>query len=283
MRGHFIVIALLMSYLLASYRYRSYLAIREGFKADELAEDEKEEKIDKKEKNKKEKDKKDNKEKEKEVVFDVDKLRYGYMNTFNMALSKEPLEVLKEPLPLQGIPDMPLNSSKKTKDECMDLFKMTNLEVDNKKEVKRNRKNFKSYDEDPLKPFLDYFEKNKLKVDRDRLNKVINDCAILSLRLKKIYNRPRPYQLCYFYGQPIQYLKSKHADTPSYPSSYALQSYVIAYLLGSKYSKHQKNLEEIADQISWSRVHSGNNFESDIECSKAILINLRNHLDTIEV
>jgi hypothetical protein len=260
MRGHFIVIAMILSYFLVSYKYSK---MYEGFESEEEPEEKKEDKI----------------------LFDIDKMKYGYLNTFYEALSKEPLEVLKEPLPLQDIPKVPLNSSKKTKEECKNMLKITTLNVNknDKKKIRENRRDFEKYDKDPLKPFLDYCNKNKLKYNRDRINKVLYDCAIISLRLKKINNRPRPYQLCFAYGQPIQYLRSEKADTPSFPSSYALQSYVIAYLLGNKYTKHQVKFEDIADRISWSRVHSGNNFESDIECSKAILMNLRNYLDTIEV
>ena len=215
--------------------------------------------------------------------LDLNKLKWGYLNTFYSGLEREPLEILKEPLPLQNIPDCPTNNSEKTSKECQKLFDITNLTIDNKKEVAENRRNFKEYDKDPLKPFLKYCDDKKLKYKKDVLDKIVKDCAIISLKLKQIYNRPRPYQLCYIYGYPIKYLRSKHSDTPSYPSSYALQSYVIAYILGSKYSNHQKEIEKIADAISWSRVWSGNNFETDIECSKIIMLSLRNYLDTIEL
>lgn len=216
-------------------------------------------------------------------VLDIDKLKYGYLNTFYTALLKEPLELLKEPLPLQGISEPSKNSSTKTSEECKRIFDLTNLTVNNPKEVIVSRRNFSELDKDPLKPFLKYCDSNKLKYKRDVLDIIVKDCAIIALKLKQIYNRPRPYQLCNIYGYPIKYLRSEHADTPSYPSSYALQSYVIGYLLGNRYPKHQSKIEKITDEISWSRVYSGNNFESDIECSKAIMFNLRNYLDTIEI
>lgn len=254
-RGYLIVISLIIAYFIVSYSYSRN--IKEGFEVQKRS-----------------------------IVkpnMDIDKVKWGYLNTFYEGLIKEPLDILKEPLPLQNIPECPLNSSDKTRKECQKLFEITNLTIDNKKEVAENRRRFKDLDKDPVKPFLKYCDDKKLKYKKDVIDKLVKDCAIISLKLKQIYNRPRPHQLCMIYGYPIKYLRSKHADTPSYPSSYAVQSYILAYVLGSKYSAHQKEFEKLSNDISWSRVWSGNNFESDIECSKLVMFNLRNYLDTIEI
>jgi len=149
--------------------------------------------------------------------------------------------------------------------------------------MKDLRDRFKKIDKDPLESFQKLIKDKKLNIKDSRLEKLVKDCAILSLKLKTIYNRARPYQICYKYGYPIKYLKSKHADTPSYPSSYALQAYSIAFVLGRKYEKYQKEIEQIANDIAWSRVYSGNNFESDIECSKKIVLNLKMYLESVEL
>lgn len=209
-----------------------------------------------------------------------DPLSYGYLNTFYTELSKEKLEYFAEPLPLQGIDEPSSSSSKKTQDECSKLFDYTNNPT---KEMKDLREKFKKLDKDPLDPFQKFIKDKKLKIKDSRLEKLVKDCAILSLKLKTIYNRGRPYQICYKYGFPIKYLKSKHADTPSYPSSYALQAYSIAFVLGRKHEKYQKEIEKIANDIAWSRVYSGNNFESDIECSKKIVLNLKMYLESVEL
>jgi hypothetical protein len=209
-----------------------------------------------------------------------DPLSYGYLNTFYTELSKEKLEYFAEPLPLQGIDEPSISSSKKTQDECSKLFDYTNNPT---KEMKDLRERFKKLDKDPLEPFQKFIKDNKLKIKDSRLEKLVKDCAILSLKLKTIYNRGRPYQICYKYGYPIKYLKSKHSDTPSYPSSYALQAYSIAFVLGRKHEQYQKEIEKIANDIAWSRVYSGNNFESDIECSKKIVLNLKMYLESVEL
>jgi hypothetical protein len=209
-----------------------------------------------------------------------DPLSYGYLNTFYTELSKEKLEYFAEPLPLQGIDEPFSSSSNETQKECKQLFDYTNNPT---KEMKDLRERFKKLDKDPLEPFQKFIKENKLKIKDSRLEKLVKDCAILSLKLKTIYNRGRPYQICYTYGFPIKYLKSKHADTPSYPSSYALQAYSIAFVLGRKHEKYQKEIEKIANDIAWSRVYSGNNFESDIECSKKIVLNLKMYLESVEL
>lgn len=205
---------------------------------------------------------------------------YGYLNTFYTELQKEKLEYFVEPLPLQGIDKPEADSSPSTEKECKQLFDFTNQPT---KEMKDLRDQFKKLDKDPMKPFEQIMKDKKMKIKQNRLDKLVKDCAILSLKLKTIYNRSRPYQVCYRYGYPIKYLRSKHADTPSYPSSYALQAYSVAFVLGRKYPKQQKELEKIANDLAWSRVYSGNNFVSDIECAKKIVLNLRIYLESVEL
>jgi hypothetical protein len=203
---------------------------------------------------------------------------YGYLNTFYTELMKEKLEYFVEPLPLQGIDQPAKASSREIQDECKTLFDYTNSPTS---DMKKSRAGFKRLDRDPLKPFMAIIKKQGLKINTIRLDKLVKDCAILSLKLKTIYNRARPFQICYKYGYPIRYLRSRYADTPSYPSSYALQAYSVAYVLGKKYEKYQKDIEKVANDIAWSRVYSGNNFVSDIECAKKITLNLRIYLDSI--
>jgi hypothetical protein len=205
-----------------------------------------------------------------------DTLNYGYLNSFYSELMKEKMTYFVEPLPLQGIEDVPKDESK----ECKLVYDHT---ISPNSDSTRLREIFKDLDKDPVKPFQKIIKANKLKINQKRLNKLVQDCAILSLKLKSIYNRARPYQLCYKYGYPLKYIRSLHADTPSYPSSYALQAYSIAYVLGRKYKKYQTQIEKAANDIAWSRVYSGNNFESDIECSKNIVLNLRIYLESIDI
>lgn len=205
-----------------------------------------------------------------------DQINYGYLNTFYTELMKEKMTYFVEPLPLQGIEEPPTNDTS----ECKQVYEHT---VNPSNDSTRLRSIFSTLDKDPVKPFQKLIKANKLKVNQKRLDKLVKDCAILSLKLKSIYNRARPYQLCYKYGYPLKYIKSQHADTPSYPSSYALQAYSIAYVLGKKYKMYQKDIEKIANEIAWSRVYSGNNFESDIECSKNIVLNLRVYLESIDL
>ena len=205
---------------------------------------------------------------------------YGHLNTFYTELAKEKMDYFVEPLPLQGIEKIVTTQDSQIIDECRQLFEWTTRPA---AEIVRIRQSFQEWDRDPLQPFLTLIKSKKMKVDRTKLDKLVKDCAVLALKLKMIYNKARPFQLCYKHGFPLQYLQSAHADTPSFPSSFALQAYSLAYVLGRKYEKHQKNIEKLANDIAWSRVYSGNNFESDISGAKQIVLNLRIYLESIDL
>lgn len=202
---------------------------------------------------------------------------YGYINTFYTELAKEKMDYFVEPLPLQGIKEPSVGM---IQTECKQVFDWTNSPT---AEMSRLRDSFKAWDEDPIKPFLALAKSKNMKINRSKLDKLVKDCAVLALKLKIIYNRARPYQECYNYGYPLKYLRSAHGDTPSFPSSYALQAFSVAYVLGRKYEKHQALIEKVGNDIAWSRVYSGNNFESDIASSKQIVLNLRMYLESIDI
>ena len=217
---------------------------------------------------------------------------YGHLNTFYTELAKEKMDYFVEPLPLQGIEKIVTTQDSQIIDECRQLFEWTTRPAVGtaaavgavaKAEIVRIRQSFQEWDRDPLQPFLTLIKSKKMKVDRTKLDKLVKDCAVLALKLKMIYNKARPFQLCFKHGFPLQYLQSAHADTPSFPSSFALQAYSLAYVLGRKYEKHQKNIEKLANDIAWSRVYSGNNFESDISGAKQIVLNLRIYLESIDL
>lgn len=203
---------------------------------------------------------------------------YGYLNTFYTELAKEKMVYFVEPLPLQGIE--PPSTLKAIKAECKQLFEWTHHPT---ADMLRLRQNFDAWDKNPVQPFLTLIKAKKMKVKRAQLDKLLKDCAVLALKLKMIHNKGRPFQLCYTFGYPLKYLQSAHADTPSFPSSFALQAFSMAYVLGRKYAKYEKNIEKIANDMAWSRVYSGNAYESDISAAKQIVLNLRIYLESIDI
>jgi hypothetical protein len=124
--------------------------------------------------------------------------------------------------------------------------------------------------------FIDRCEKNPEQVWVESLSKIgINNIkeqdifefniltdAIL-YHLKYHYQRPRPYQMAYFYGLNLFPVLATNASSPSYPGGHAFDAYKIAYLLAKKYPEKAMDLLSIADAISLSRIKGGVHYPSD--------------------
>ena len=102
-----------------------------------------------------------------------------------------------------------------------------------------------------------------------KLEKVVreihDDIIPLIVKLKFTYNRPRPYQLSFFKGLKLYPFKSATADSPSYPSGHAYQAKIYAEVLGNIYPKFYKALNDLANDIAWSRLYLGVHYPTDTE------------------
>ena len=98
--------------------------------------------------------------------------------------------------------------------------------------------------------------------DREKL---IEDIDIHIIKLKMKYGRPRPYEI----SDEIE-STTKTDDTPSFPSGHATESHALAKILGKEYPDKQKELNEMAEKISLSRVQMGSHYPSDIETGKKV-------------
>jgi len=87
----------------------------------------------------------------------------------------------------------------------------------------------------------------------------------LLVKLKYAYNRPRPYQLANYKKMPLFVWRARSADSPSYPSGHCFQSKIYAEVLGNKYPKYYKALNELANDIMYSRQYMGAHYPSDSE------------------
>lgn len=82
---------------------------------------------------------------------------------------------------------------------------------------------------------------------------------------KRIYNRARPHQVA---PELLNYangnlLKSQSADSPSYPSGHAVQSYYLARHLALHFPAKRNEFIAIAKRISDIRIMAGLHFPSD--------------------
>jgi hypothetical protein len=97
------------------------------------------------------------------------------------------------------------------------------------------------------------------------IDSILYDINPLVLKLKYYFQRPRPFQLAYYYKLKLIAFNSCSDQTPSYPSGHALQSRVFAYVIGDKYPKLYKKVHDLADKVANSRLYMGLHYQSDID------------------
>ena len=134
----------------------------------------------------------------------------------------------------------------------------------------------KKLDKKFLELLLDFAQDHNLKHDAREIRDLVEDSAILILRLKKAYNRPRPYQLAEYHGVELGYNKEVQlttAKTPSYPSGHTAQAYLAAEILAQDNPDHREALLEIAERVALARIKEGVHYPSDNEFSKALVRN----------
>ena len=125
-------------------------------------------------------------------------------------------------------------------------------------------------DEKPLEMFFDYLKDNDIKYKKDTLQKIYEDAANVSLKLKVRYNRPRPEQLGPLLGYDIKSIKTDTDNTPSFPSGHTTQAWTLAYYLSDKHPEHKPGFYAIAKKIQDSRVVRGAHYPSDNKEAKKI-------------
>jgi hypothetical protein len=202
----------------------------------------------------------------------IDDLQFGELSTKAEETSKAPSKLI--PLDVGDIDyaSPPLNSSLEVRGELEYIAQV----VDNAEFPESEREKL---DKKFVKVILAYAEEHQLRYDKQRIKDLVNDSKALILRLKKAYNRPRPYQLADYHGVSLSYNKdvqsglSGTAKTPSYPSGHATQAYLAAELLAQDNPDHREGLMEIAERVALARIKEGVHFPSDNEFAKALVRN----------
>jgi len=149
------------------------------------------------------------------------------------------------------------NSSGQTKKELTQVIDESNNASD------EAIKQYINCDEDANYYIKEYMEDSDLEFDEEEVDYIKSQCKPIGRHYKNMYNRPRPYQLAEEYNMELNKFKTGTANTPSYPSSHALQSYVVANFYAKKYPEHEGNLRDMADICAWGRVQAGLHYPSD--------------------
>jgi len=155
------------------------------------------------------------------------------------------------------IPPPPLNTSKETKKEIMQMNNtIKNLSDDKKKE-------YIDTDEDTTYYIKEYMEDNDLEFSETFIELLKKSVRNVGRHFKNKYMRPRPYIVAEKLGIPMKYLDTKTAHSPAYPSNHALQAKVVANYYSKIYPAHQDQLFEMADKSGEGRVNAGIHYPSD--------------------
>tara|TARA_R110001592_G_scaffold49473_6_gene154208 strand:+ start:487 stop:1119 length:633 start_codon:yes stop_codon:yes gene_type:complete len=162
----------------------------------------------------------------------------------------------------------PRNSSNKTFIELRDLentsFDIDVDAADKTKEYFRNRvESFGlNYPEKTIEAMLD------------------NSRGIITI-LKYYYNRPRPKQVAKALGLKFHVEPLSSTKTPSYPSGHSAQGRLIARYLSHVYPGYEKEMMELGDEVSNSRIVAKVHYKSDSEFGLALGDALYKHYRSI--
>ena len=203
----------------------------------------------------------------------LDALQFGDLSPEKEEIAATPSTLI--PLDVEDIPLRPFysNSSKETADE----LKYIAYVVENYEFHDGERKELDTGFMDLL---FKYAQENDLTYDKKEINQYVEDLGHLVLRLKKFYNRPRPFQVSPYHDIDVRYNKSIQsgrgtAHTPSYPSGHTAQALLGAEMLAKNNPNHREGLMAIAERVALARLKEGVHYLSDNDFAKVLV---RNHV-----
>lgn len=95
------------------------------------------------------------------------------------------------------------------------------------------------------------------------IDSLMADVLSIAIRLKFHYNRPRPFQVAAYLKLPLFQYASLSVLSPSYPCLMTMQSKVVCEVISMKYPDITQNLEELAFDVTASRLFLGHNYMTD--------------------
>jgi len=168
----------------------------------------------------------------------------------------------------------PENDSESTKQEINDVVSFLSdiQQSDNSKFLNR----YKFYDRNLFQAISNSFQSKEFDVSELCLD-IKNDIENLIIRLKYNYNRPRPFQLAKHYKVSLFPFETKTGNNPSYPSKSLIYAYVILNVIANKDTEFSERAKSMIDDVSYSRLYLGLNFETDNDFSYLIAQEILKH------
>ena len=169
--------------------------------------------------------------------------------------------------------DFDISSFKKQKPPSNSSFD-TAQEIKALKKIPLRKEFVKKYD-DIEAAFKKTAEENNVKdYDKKIVAKLIKNSAPVIIKLKKHFNRPRPYDL----DKSMAHFKMKSMETPSYPSGHSVQGVAAAKLLGDKYPKAKSAFIKTGENISYSRRVARAHYKSDSKMGEELGNSMYKHI-----
>ena len=156
------------------------------------------------------------------------------------------------------LPDPPKNNSKTTRDELLELSKLT------KNRTKEQLDLVMIVDKRVEDLFIPYLEKANLDFPKKTIEKLYKTIFYpVFMNLKWQYNRPRPYQLGPMLGIKIDHVETETHHTPAYPSGHTAYGAMLASFLSEIYPSHSSDFYKLANLVGMARKLQGVHYESD--------------------
>ena len=128
--------------------------------------------------------------------------------------------------------------------------------------------------------FKRLFINKKRQYPMELVKELINKSNPVILRIKNYHDRPRPDKLAHKFGISLLYHKMKSAHTPSFPSGHSAQGRLIGLVLSEMFPEMKKQLMEVAEHISKSRIVASVHYNSDKVVGEKLGEDMFNHLKT---
>lgn len=139
----------------------------------------------------------------------------------------------------------------------------------------------KAADEDMAGLFVTLCSELGAPCDRQALDAMTGQAAVLITKMKWLYNRPRPYQIAAKHNRlagqgqvtkPGDFwpMDTKTAHSPAYPSGHTIQAYLLASRLSETAPQHRKVFMKLAHMVSFSRAVGGYHWPSDLTFAKDV-------------
>jgi DNA topoisomerase IB/2'-5' RNA ligase len=197
------------------------------------------------------------------MSLSLDDLGYGSLTTDEEALLLAPSTAFPAEV-LALIPQVPCpeNSSEETRRELAYLLRL--------QQTARPylAQQVVGTDENATSTLEAYCAKHGL--DASGVLPVVRAARSVLLQVKRLYNRPRPYQLAEYLEPGFHPMPSTTAHTPSYPSGHSAQAVLVALLLSGLYPEHREAFMALAKEVGQHRMVGGYHFPSDVAYGEQI-------------